>query len=73
LRSTLQTNANHGYLVSKDAVAMAYWGDGIQIEIITDATLGRKGNVLLIASALADGSYTDANGIALIKNVDKLS
>lgn len=72
-RSTLQSNANHGYLISANAVAQAYWGDGVQIEMITDATLGRKGNVLLIASAMADGSYLDSNKIAVIKNVDKLS
>jgi hypothetical protein len=73
VRSSLQTNANHGYLISSSAVAQAYWGEGVTIEMITDATLARKGNVLLIASALADGSYLDANKIAVIKNVNKLS
>ena len=73
MRSTLQTNANHGYLIDAGSVGMAYWGEGVQIEMITDATLARKGNVLLIASALADGSYLDANRIAVIKNVNNLS
>jgi hypothetical protein len=72
-RSTLMTNTTHGYLISASAVAQAYWGSGVEIEMITDATLARKGNVLLIASALADGSYLDANKIALIKNVNKLT
>lgn len=72
-RSTLQTNANHGYLITAGAVAQAYWGEGVTIEMITDATLARKGNVLLIASAMADGSYLDANKIAVVKNVNLLS
>ena len=32
-------------------------------------TLARKGNVLLIASGLADGGYTDANKVAVAKNI----
>lgn len=73
MRSTLQSNANHGYLIASNAVAQAYWGEGVQVKVITDSTLARKGSVLLIASALADGSYLDANKIAVIKNVHKLS
>jgi hypothetical protein len=71
--SSLMTNTTHAYLIDKNAVAMAYWGTGISVEIIQDATLARKGNVLLIASALADGSYIDANKVAIIKNANRLS
>jgi hypothetical protein len=73
MRSTLQTNVNHAYLINASAVAMGIWGDGITIELISDATLGRKGNILILASCMADGSYLDANKIALIKNVNKLT
>ncbi|HYG03024.1 MAG TPA: hypothetical protein VD927_11310 [Chryseosolibacter sp.] len=73
VRSSLMTNENHGYLINAKAVAQAYWGAGIEIETVTDSTLARKGNILLVVSAHADGSYIDANGVALIKNVDKLT
>lgn len=73
LRSTLMTNQWHGYLVDAKAMAMAYWGDGIEVAQITDATLARKGNVLLIATALADGSYLSSAKHAVIKNVNYLS
>jgi len=72
-RSTIQTNILHGYLVSAGAVAQAYWGDGITVEYITDATISRKGNVLILVSALADGSYIDANGVTVFKNLNSLS
>jgi hypothetical protein len=67
-RSTLMSNSGHAYYGDFKSVVMAYWG-GVTIELVTDSTLARKGNVLVIASTLADGSYTDANKIAVAKNI----
>lgn len=68
-RSSLQSQAAYGYLVDASALAKAFWGQGIEVSVIEDSGLARKGNVLLIASAMADGSYLDANKVAVAKNV----
>lgn len=66
-RSTL-ISADHAYFGDFRSVGLAFWGD-ITLEVITDATLARDGKVLVIASALADGSFLDANKVKVIKNV----
>ncbi len=62
LRSTLATS-NNVYFGDMSATVQAYWGSGIEIETITDGTMARKGNVLIIASAMADGSVVDFNKV----------
>lgn len=69
VRSSLMTNAGHAYYGDFRSVVMAYFGEGITLEIISDSTLARKGSVLIIASGLADAGYTDANKIAVAKNI----
>lgn len=63
LRSTLAT-ANNVYYGDFSATVQAYWGDSITLETITDGSMARKGNVLIIASAMADGSVIDFNKVA---------
>lgn len=56
----LDNNANNGILYGDfSTIVQAYFGDGITIEVITDGTMARKGNVLIIASALADAKCVD--------------
>lgn len=70
-RSTLMGN-NHIYCVEGSNIVKAFWGD-VTIEVVQDATLARKGNVLLIASVLADASYINAAKVAVYKNVTAAS
>lgn len=46
------------------SVVKAMFGEGITLEMVTDGTMARKGNVLIIASALADAKCTDFNKVA---------
>jgi hypothetical protein len=62
-------SANHCYYGDFRSVAKAYWG-GMSVEFITDATLAASGRVLVIASALADSSYTDSAKVSVLKNVN---
>lgn len=63
-RSILTPNDNQVYYGDFKSVVKALFGEGITIEMVTDGTMARKGNVLLIASAMADAKCTDFNKVA---------
>jgi hypothetical protein len=72
-RSAL-ASANHVYFGDfQNAVSMAMFGNGIEVEVISDSTLARKGNVLLIVSGLADAKVADSTKVSVFKTVNTLS
>ena len=73
-RSALQSNANDVYFGDfVNGLSMAMFGEGISVEMVTDSTLARKGNVLLIVSALADAKVVDSSRLNVFKSVHTLS
>lgn len=68
-RSILAPVVNGVYFGDFSSVVQAYFGDALTIEVITDGTMARKGNVLLIASCMADAKCVDFGKVAYYQAV----
>jgi len=69
VRSILTATPTDVFYGDFKSVVKAMFGEGITLEMVTDGTMARKGNVLLIASAMADAKCTDFNKVSKFTSI----